>query len=622
MARELGAIASGAKSSFGDVIDMLRYGVTETGLNAEAARRLKGAETDATDKYEMGNRPRLIPGLDQAIMAVGRIQGAADIPLYNVVYATALASAADATARKIARDNPQLKLTKQQIKDLARDLANDPSPAMIVAAADEADRFKLDYPTWGYKALQAIRNLPVEKFAGRDADATFKAALDFLIPFSKIPLAAVDTALFRYNPAGMARIFTPRYGRRSNALRAKAKGEEFTGRFKTAEQFGRDTAELYRQSIVGTLAWATLGLLGSMGYVAFTGGGEDDKRKNVGAVGEALGERFTPELVVGDTAFDLGKLGPVGQAASMGARVAAAGKRRYDTEAEDLEGQDKRALRVFGAAKKGLLLDNPIGRAMTDISEEGGEEGFIRGKVRGVVPGLVRDVARMTDETKRVPDQTGILGGLRGDIQSGLPSLRKQMQPKLDALGRPIGEPSLFSFMRSLRRDAQLEDVRSLDVGLSKPQREQGESAEEYNKRLRERGEMFRKTLDEFREDEDLRAASPDARRAVYEQSLKPQSMDRAGKLSSGSVRVERQIEALRGDAYAALRSIPEYRKLSEKDKKAVRKLINDDMELFRAKASYVRKGTYGAVPVAEKLAVKPEWTPADLARAAMEARE
>src|SRR6266545_6525105 len=247
----------------------------------------------------------------------------------------------------------------------------------------------------------------------------------------------------------------------------------------------------------------------------------------------------------------------------MGARVAAAGKRRYDTEAEDLEGQDKRALRVFGAAKKGLLLDNPIGRAMTDISEEGGEEGFIRGKVRGVVPGLVRDVARMTDETKRVPDQTGVLGGLRGDIQSGLPSLRKKMAPKLDALGRPIEEPSPFSFMRSLRRDAQLEDVRSLDVGLSKPQREQGESAEDYNRRVGERGEQFRTTLGELREDETMRGATPEARRAVYEHSLKPQAMERAGKLSDGSVRVERQIEALRGDAYAALRSVPEYERLS-----------------------------------------------------------
>jgi hypothetical protein len=53
---------------------------------------------------------------------------------------------------------------------------------------------------------------------------------------------------------------------------------------------------------------------------------------------------------------------------------------------------------------------------------------------------------------------------------------------------------------------------------------------------------------------------TPDARRAVYERSLDATQMERAGKLTSGSVRIERQIEALRGDAFASLRSMPEYR--------------------------------------------------------------
>jgi 2'-5' RNA ligase len=615
MAREMGAIAGGAKSSFGDIIDMLRYGVTESGLNAEAAQRLKGAPGGGTDKYELGNRPRLIPGLDQAIMAVGRIQGAADVPFFNVIYATALAAEADATARKIARDHPQLKLTKDQIKDLARDLAHEPSAAMIAAAADEANRFKLDYPTWGYELLQKARDLEAIKKGGRHVEAAWKAAFDFIVPFSKIPLAAVDTALLRYSPAGFARVGS----RLVEARKAKAKGKQYTGRYSTPEAFGRDTVELYRQSIVGTLAWVTLGLLGSMGYAAFTGGSQDDKRKDIGAVREIQGERFTPEMSVGGQAFDLGKLGPVGQAASMGARVAAAAERRYDKEAQDLEGRDKQAMRVLAAAKKGLLLDNPIGRAMTDISDEGGEEGFIRGKIRGIVPGALRDVARMTDETKRIPEDNSILGKIRGDIQSGLPSLRNRMQPRLNALGQPVEETSPFSFMRSLRPGAQLEDMRSLGVGLSMPKREADETAKEYNQRVKERGEQFKETLGGLREDETMRSASPDARRAVYEQSLKPQAMERAGKLSDGSVRIERQIEALRGDAYAALRSMPEYRTLSAKDQKAVRELVDEELERFRARALSVdQRGRLRR----EKPAQIPDWTPADLVKAAMEARQ
>ena len=68
---------------------------------------------------------------------------------------------------------------------------------------------------------------------------------------------------------------------------------------------------------------------------------------------------------------------------------------------------------------------------------------------------------------------------------------------------------------------------------------------------------------------------TPNARLAVYERALDAEQMERAGKLSSGSVRIERQIEGLRGDAYAALRSMPEYGRLSAKDQKAARDLIN-----------------------------------------------
>jgi len=225
----------------------------------------------------------------------------------------------------------------------------------------------------------------------------------------------------------------------------------------------------------------------------------------------------------------------------------------------------------------------------------------------------------MTDDTKRIPDDASALGRIRGDIQSGLPSLRNRMQPRLDALGRPVEETSPFSLLRSLRRDPQLEDLKRLDVGLSKPQREQGERALDYNARVRERGDQFRETLGGIREDEMMRDASADARRSVYAGSLRPQAMERAGKLSDGSIRVELQVEALRGDAYAALRSMPEYRALSAKDQKAVRDLIGEELERFRATAA--SKDSRGRLR-REKRARVPDWTPADLAKAAVEARQ
>jgi hypothetical protein len=74
---------------------------------------------------------------------------------------------------------------------------------------------------------------------------------------------------------------------------------------------------------------------------------------------------------------------------------------------------------------------------------------------------------------------------------------------------------------------------------------------------------------------------------------------------------------ALRGDAFAALRSMPEYGRLSAKDQKAVRDLIGEELNRFKATASSVSRGRFRR----EKRARVPDWTPAELAKAALEAR-
>jgi hypothetical protein len=56
---------------------------------------------------------------------------------------------------------------------------------------------------------------------------------------------------------------------------------------------------------------------------------------------------------------------------------------------------------------------------------------------------------------------------------------------------------------------------------------------------------------------------------------------------------------------------------LSAKDQKAVRELINEELERFKAKASSVSRGRFRK----EKRARVPDWTPAELAKAAVEAR-
>jgi hypothetical protein len=63
---------------------------------------------------------------------------------------------------------------------------------------------------------------------------------------------------------------------------------------------------------------------------------------------------------------------------------------------------------------------------------------------------------------------------------------------------------------------------------------------------------------------------------------------------------------------------MPEYRTLSAKDQRAVRDLVSEEPERFRARASSVdQRGRLWR----EKSAKIPDWTPAELANAAMEAR-
>ena len=47
------------------------------------------------------------------------------------------------------------------------------------------------------------------------------------------------------------------------------------------------------------------------------------------------------------------------------------------------------------------------------------------------------------------------------------------------------------------------------------------------------------------------------------------------------------------GDAFASLRSMPGYRTLSAKDQKAVRELINEELERFKTTASSVSRGRF-----------------------------
>jgi hypothetical protein len=629
MEREMRALRDGFANSFGDMADMLRFGVTRHMLETELAgeverRRARASEekrekiTGGTDKYELGHRVKGVPGVDQVITFIGRVQGAADVLFRNLTYSTALAAEAEATARQIAKDYPELNLGEKQIKELAADLAYEPSPAMIVAAADVSNRFVLDYPTFLYEALVKMRELEGIKKGGRHVEAVWKSAFDFIIPFSKIPLAAADTAFFRYSPLAFARVAS-RLGKAGREYKESVrKGEE---KFADAD-FSAETAELFRQGLVGTLAWSALGLLGSLGFIGFTGGRDDeDARRKIDNAKEILGMPYKPELTIGDTAIDVSRMGAVGRAAQTGLRAIESGTRRYDPKSGEYESKFEQYSRALAKAGKGVLLDNPVGRGAEDVIEafdsRSAAEGlgkFAAGKIRTLVPGAFRDVAKILDPTKRIPDQNDFAGRLEGDFRSAIPGLREQMQPRLNALGEPVGEPNPFGVFRTRRRNPLTEDMIETGTGLSKPRRDKGESAADYNERLRATGEGVKGVLPGLQRN--VEGKPGESRRAIYERALNPQQIERAGRVSEGSIGVERELEALRAGALGVLAEMPEYRGLREEDRKAVRDLIGSELRKYRARAgSLDRRG----IVRPEKGAVMPDVMPEDLARRALQ---
>lgn len=607
---EIRGLGRGLKEVPRDVVDMFRYGVTRQMVKADDA---EGGFQNSTDKFELGHRAKGIPGLDQALNFIGRSHGAADITFSNIVNATAISAQANAIARKLGKQNG---LNKKEIAGLARDLAFEPSAMMIVLADDATLRFKLDYPTLAYDLLQKIRNLPAsqmgdaaERGVGKAIDSTWKAAMDFIVPFSKIPLAAVDTYLFRYSPVAFARVA----GRAGLSRKS-----DYTGRYKgefAKERFSEDTAELFRQGLVGSLSWALLGALGSLGYLQFAGGREDDDdRRNVANLRETMGVGYGPEVRAGNYAFNLNRMGPVGQAAGIGARIYQAQQARVNPKTGEPDDFAKRAGRTAKAAKEGLMFNNPLGQAVKDIAGDDAHSTsvgqFVGGKIRGFVPGIARDIAKIQTPTKKIPDQTSTLGRLKSDMRSGIPGERRKMTDRLDALGRPVPEPNPFAFYRQTEIDPQKEEMERLNVGLPKPRRESGETAEEYNQRLREQAASLQSAMQRIARDSRQAQRSDAAKARIYNTELSTSAMKRAVKLSSESVETEREIEAIRADAYEVLRRLPAYQQMKDSDKETARGVIDAQLKGYRARAASSR--------AREKVARLPEFDPGTLARMAV----
>lgn len=171
-----------------------------------------------------------------------------------------------------------------------------------------------------------------------------------------------------------------------------------------------------------------------------------------------------------------------------------------------------------------------------------------------------------------------------------------------------------------------------LGTGLSKPKRNGDEIAVEYNRRIAgftdpatgERvpgqADQTKDALRRIADDANQAKRSDVAKARIYNKELTPSVMKRTAKLSEESILTEREIEALRADTYEELRNLPAYREARTKERDAIRKVIDDALDDFRARAQSTRRSKSGKVSVVrEKAAQLPDTDAQALARWALD---
>jgi hypothetical protein len=567
-----------------------------TGLK-EAGQVMKRGLTDAEAKEQQLQEVRFRnPVLDAYARYVFRSLSASDAVFFGGAYDRALSERARLKALNETREGL---ITRDQVKTREKELRENPDLDIDLAAKEDARI-----------AVFRNNNFFTDKITGPVRSAVGPGgnlAIDTVLPFDRTPSNIVIKTL-EYTPLG--------YGR--NVIQA---GRALMNREFTPEQ-QRAFAQTFGRATTGTFGVMLLGyVLAAKGLMT---GFYDEEDKDREALRRVAG-RYPASIRLGDRWYSVGGLAPLGTLLALGATI-------HRETHEGVKDEEDRPLRALKASSK-FVFDLPLMRATKDVVDAASQPGSLGQKLGRIgasfIPAPVADVGTLADDSQR--DTASSLRGFRkigsefaNEIRARLPVARTSLPPKVDVFGEPVRTEKSDVIDPFASRPAEegvrgLRELLDLDLGLSKPQREKGETGEEYNARVRERGQSYKSTLADLSDDEGVRGMSRDARRAVYDRSLDPQAMERAGKLSSGSVRVERQIEGLRGDVYAALRSIPEYEKLSAKDQKAVRDLIGEELERFRAKAA--SKDSRGKLR-REKRARVPDWTPAELAKAAIEAKQ
>jgi len=380
----LEGLGSGGKEGLVKGVRYLKTGIDERGMGFTKAKF-------DTKQVNFGNGP-LGRAAQKYTDTVFGLMGAADQPLYFATLRNNLADLAIVEAK-----NQGL---KGSVKDaFIKNFKKNPPEQAFQTATNAAEKATFANDTLLSKAAGGIRNSVKDSQVG-------SGVVNVLMPFTKVP-SAVITRLFDYSPVGPVKLAVQQIQKGNVTQRAlvEALGEATTG---TGAMFLG-----YKLKEAGLM----------------TGSYPEDPKE--AALWELEGKKPN-SIKVGNTWVSVNYTSPLGQVLGTGARA-------QEAVASGATGTDLISQTAAGAGKTVIdqsFLQGVSGGldAITDPERSAGK--FIRNQVGSVVPTLSGDVAKATD-----PKERQINSPLEA-AQAKIPGLRKNLIPKVDALGNDINRPS------------------------------------------------------------------------------------------------------------------------------------------------------------------------------------
>ncbi len=320
---------------------------------------------------------------------VFRTIGSQDQPFYYATKMRSLSSQAIAQAKN-------KNLRGAEAKAFVENLMQNPTDDMLKYAVLDAETAVFQNKTTLGKAAKAIQDLPGGQF---------------VLPFAKTP-SAVATQIINYSPAGIAKTIIENVGKGKFDQRLFSQG------------MGR--------GITGTGAVAIGMALYKNGMLTLGFPSSEKEREQWELEG-----KLPNSIYIDGQWRNVGVLGPAGLLTIIGGHF-----QDGLEETGSLVGGLVRSVAGFGTTLTEQSFLKGVNGAIEAIQDPARSfQGFASSLAGSIVPTIIGDIARATDDYERQAATPG------QRIQSRVPGLRDNLQPKVDTLGNKIDTQGFWTVM-------------------------------------------------------------------------------------------------------------------------------------------------------------------------------